>query len=1054
MVSKSTNITKKEENEPFSLSNVQLAYLMGRTNKFELGGTSAHYYIEIESEMELERFNRAINMLINRHPTLRSIILSSGKQQILKTVPEYKMQIENLMGMEETEKQECLEKERERMSHHIFKTDCWPLFEFKAFKLTNIMNYICIGLDLLIADATSVNVMANELKYLYDNIDSKDKLDVKDDYNFRNFRLDCEKIKESDKYKADKQYWINKIDDFPQTPVIPLAQNLSNVKSPRFKRLSNLLDADYWGKLVLKCKEHNVRPTVVFCTAYAVLLGFWSNQSKMAINLTIANRYPFHENVKNMIGDFTSVAPINVDLQQGNTFWEMARFVQQTLTECQEHNYYEGGDFVRELSKVHSLEERAVMPIVLTSMMSKDHITQWSKLGKVKYNITQTSQVYLDNQISREKNCVRVTWDYVEQLFDEKFISKMYDQYIQLLNSAVNDLNYLLDISFQDKMLIEEYNKTEKDVKISTLHKMFMDQAKVVPNNTAVVCENQSLTYMELDRKSNQVANYLREKSIGTGDYVGVIASRHVDSIVNIMGVLKAGAAYIPIEPSQPLERRNYILNDAKSKTYLDIVSYCKNNIIEYSIEPVDEMVKDDDVAYAIYTSGSTGKPKGVVISHSAAANTIIDINTKFNVNASDRIIGLSSMCFDLSVYDIFGALSAGATLVMVPNQKDVSNIERIMNEYEITIWNSVPVIMDLLITHMMSCEDYETEGYIQSTKNKRVSVKLNYNDSLRLVLLSGDWIPLNLPVKIQDKFISAEVISLGGATEAAIWSIYYPINEVSDIWKSIPYGKPLANQTFYVLNYNQQICPIEVQGELYIGGKGVAVEYLNDVEKTKTAFIEHVTLGRLYKTGDYGVLHGDSVIEFLGRKDQQVKISGHRIELGEIEKNILRDNRIINAVVIDKTDLNNKKYLCAYIVSEDEIDHMEIIEKLEKYLPEYMIPTYFMNIDSIPLTSNGKVNKKQLPDIGKKIIKNYRVEPSNYVEKILLQIWKEVLEIENLGVCDNFFKIGGDSLNAMMIYAKMSNYFDVKFNSIYEYKTVEALSKHIKLRKVMDAST
>ncbi|SFR56150.1 amino acid adenylation domain-containing protein [Anaeromicropila populeti] len=1044
------SLKKETEEQAFELSNVQLAYLMGREKKFELGGTSAHYYIELESEVNLEKFNRAINLFVQKHPTVRSVILENGKQQILKQVPYYEMEVEDLTLLSSLEQEKNILRERERMSHHIFDTKTWPLFEVKGFKVSEQKNYLFIGLDLLIADATSVNLMAEELRYFCDCDDDSIE-DFSSEYTFQNFRNDCEELKNTVQYQNDKDYWMSKVDDFPLAPVLPVKQNLSDVKKPHFNRISKVMEKDYWNKIKEKCKEHDVRPTVVFCTAYAKLLAFWSNQPKLAINLTIANRYPFHDSVKNMVGDFTSIAPIDIDLQQGDYFWDIAKQVQNTLKECQEHNYYDGGDFVREFSKAHGLEKRAVMPIVLTSMMFGDHLLKWSRLGEVKFNITQTSQVYLDNQISREGDCVRIVWDYVEQLFEEEYIHRLFDQYIQLLNQVVVEENVTLSISKEDQELVQMYNSTAKEIQIGTLHSLFQKQALVFPDHIAVICENEQLTYKDLDQKSNQVANYLREQGIAQKNYVGIIATRRIETIVNIMGVLKAGAAYIPIEPSQPLERRNYILEDAGSQVCLDYNSYENLNINGYSTEPLEDKSTLEDVAYAIYTSGSTGKPKGVVISHSAAANTIMDINERFQVNETDRIIGLSSMCFDLSVYDIFGALSVGAALVMVPDQKDVSSIKNILEEYNITIWNSVPVIMDMLITHMKSCQEDEAGDYIQNMNSKNVMVNLDYNDTLRLVLLSGDWIPLNLPEKIQEKFISTEVISLGGATEAAIWSIYYPIHKVESEWRSIPYGMPLANQTFYVLDYKQQLCPVGVQGELYIGGKGVALEYLNDSEKTKNAFVQHTELGRLYKTGDYGKLHRNGTIEFLGRKDQQVKIRGHRIELGEIEKNILRDTRIANTIVVDRTDANNKKHLCAYIVSEEKIETDEMTKLLEQYLPDYMIPSHFVNIESIPLTANGKVNKKALPEINIKTTVHKCLEGRNETEKCILQIWREVLKMPELGICDDFFEMGGDSLNAMMIYAKMNHYFVVNFNSIYEYKTVEALSRHIRFKEAVD---
>lgn len=1043
------SLVKEEElenkYEPFALSDVQLAYLMGRDEKFELGGVSSHYYIEIETKLDLMKFNNAINMLISKHPVLRSIVLPNGMQKILEYVDEYNMSVADISTLTSEEQEEHILKERNRMSHYIFKTDTWPLFEFRALKISNDKNYVFFGLDLLIADASSVYRIATELMDIYNGLETKD---FQDGFSFRDFRINYNELKDTDKYKEDKQYWLDKLENFPMAPAILLDKSISSVTNPKFNRLHKKMGNGYWSKLKIKCEKYNIRPTVVFCTAYAEVLSFWSNQSKLAINLTIANRHPFHENVKNMVGDFTSVMPIDIDLQRGTSFWEKASFIQETLTECMAHNYYEGGDFIRELSKYHGLENKAVMPIVLTSMMFGDHLCKWSEIGEVKFNITQTSQAFLDNQICKENDDVTITWDYVEQLFDKDVINQMYSQYTELLLGIVDAIDYSLEINEKDNELVREYNNTDKYISKRTIHDMFVDQAMLTPNNIAIICEDKKMTYSELDEKSNQVAHYLNEMGVGHNDYVGVLAQRRMESIVNILGVLKAGAAYVPIDPNQPEERRNYILKDANCKLQLEPESYSYYNISEYSTDSVQNNVSPEEVAYVIYTSGSTGTPKGVIINHYGAINTIVDINTKFNVNGDDRILGLSSMCFDLSVYDIFGALSTGATLVMVKNQRDIKDIIRIIEEHKITIWNSVPVIMDMLLDELVLDEEDETIDYMQSLYTGNTSVSLRCNDTLRVVLLSGDWIPLNLPKKISSYFICANVISLGGATEASIWSIYYPIIEFKSEWRSIPYGIPLTNQKFYVLNYDKKICPIGVQGELYIGGIGLAMGYLNDQEKTKYSFINHDKLGRLYRTGDYGVLHKNGLIEFLGRKDQQVKIRGHRIELGEIENAIIKSKKVKNAIVIDNTDANGKRYLCAYIVSDEALNKQELIEDIKIYLPSYMIPSYFIKIDKIPLTQNGKINKKDLPQISTDVSSYECVSPRSERERIILEIWKEALEIENLGVFDDFFDVGGDSLSAMIIFSKMSDIYEIGFNSIYEYKTIAALAKHISLKE------
>ncbi|AXR20358.1 amino acid adenylation domain-containing protein, partial [Bacillus sp. CR71] len=409
------------------------------------------------------------------------------------------------------------------------------------------------------------------------------------------------------------------------------------------------------------------------------------------------------------------------------------------------------------------------------------------------------------------------------------------------------------------------------------------------PDYTAVIMEEESLTYQELHEKSNQVARYLQEKGVGKGSLVGVLAQRCPDTIVNILGILKTGAAYVPVDPEYPQERIDYILNNSQCDLLLTPDVYSKEDLHSCSIEDVENESSPDDIAYIIYTSGSTGKPKGVIITHESAVNTILDINQKFQVNEDDRFIGLSSICFDLSVYDIFGALSSGASIVQIKDQRDIQEVIETIDKYGITIWSSVPAIMDLTIEFIESMKEYQ-------------------DNELRLVLLSGDWIPLILPEKIRKYFGKAQINSLGGATEASIWSIYYPINEINPEWKSIPYGMPLANQKFYVLNYAGQVCPVEVEGELYIGGIGLAQGYKNDDTKTKNAFIEHPTLGRLYKTGDHGVLRKEGYIEFLGRKDQQIKIRGYRVELGEVSNQLLEHKNVQQAVVIDQVDSNGKK--------------------------------------------------------------------------------------------------------------------------------------------------
>lgn len=403
-----------------------------------------------------------------------------------------------------------------------------------------------------------------------------------------------------------------------------------------------------------------------------------------------------------------------------------------------------------------------------------------------------------------------------------------------------------------------------------------------------------------------------------------------------------------------------------------------------------------ENPAYIIHTSGTTGDPKGVVISHKAAVNTIEDINSRFDINSADRMFGLANLAFDLSVYDIFGAFNAGAALVLTDpeKQKDPYYWVETIKKNEITVWNSVPAQMQMLVSVL------ESRG-------------VSGDFPLKVVLLSGDWIPVTLPDQIHTSCKKAKVVSLGGATEAAIWSIYHEIEEVPDGAVSIPYGKPLANQKFYVLNEKMEQCPDWVPGDLYIGGKGLALEYLNKPEETNAHFMYDEQLQeRIYKTGDIGRYWPDGTIEFMGREDTQVKIHGHRIELSEIESALLSNTLVKTAVAVIVGKRPQDYKIVAFV--EGNIEVSELTEYIKTQVPEYMVPSRFEVNEKIPLSANGKVERKALKKLAETYFQNTgkcEMPPHEGLEKEIAELWKTLLKIDRVNRTDNFYDIGGDSL-------------------------------------------
>lgn len=1376
--------------DSFPLTGIQTAYLLGRSPEYELGGVSTHVFIEINTELDLQRLNRALTKLIYRHPMMRTIF-KGNHQQIIEKVPPYRMEIQDLRGENQKMVQTILQAEIARMSHYIFDPSIWPLFEFKALKYSEKESYLLIGFDMLIIDAASIDIIASELMEFYSD-ESYEKELI--EFSYRDYILAYKTFKDSSVYERDKNYWSDKMDNFPPVANLPLKSEIGNVKKPHFKRIQRLINKESWEKIKREALGRNVTPSSLLCTVYMQILSEWCNQPELSINLTISNRYPFHKDVDKLVGDFTSVLPLGADFTHNEiNIWERTLTIQNAIMEGLEHRSYEGLEFVRELSRKNGYGNKAILPVVFTSALSNEMWGKWNKLGHVETIITQTSQVYLDYQASESEGALMINWDYVPQLLADDMIQEMFDQYADFLISLGEGReDWIPKLSAQEKALVDKYNDTDKPIPIDTLHGFFIEQAQRTPDNIAVIDGDYEMSYGELDEKSGRIAQKLFELGVKDGDLVGVYAKRCKETIVNIIGILKAGGGYVPIDPQYPEDRTEYILKKSKCSLML-VPEFYENNSIQSYPEYRDGKMRSgpDKLAYVIYTSGSTGKPKGVMVTHGAAANTIMDINQRFKIGENDRILGISSMCFDLSVYDIFGALSAGAALVQIKDQRDVKNIYDLIIRRKITIWNSVPAIMDMMLQYIgggssnqskeiktenekieeeiryywspaavydgddcitdyihirpemiaafpdfyffmqrgakredlyarymdiskqvidefmqelidndilvssilnphsifkrqevifnyniderikynpvhyekfkknqlerrfsgisadgillnntesfsdcienrssirefnekaevpfevisqflsvfkqrkereavryyypsagglypidvflyvkegrvenlkqgiyyynpmdnciypvdlncvisddvqyytnksifnssaftvyfiynseSSIPKYGSDGYLYACIEAGIMIglmgpvaeqlnlgtcsigtiefgtirkyfKLNENQvlinsievglkktagvdstaftaksgpvqyfellkseekehALRVIMLSGDYIPLNLPDRIKKVFRDAQVISLGGATEAAIWSIYYPIKECDPNWKTIPYGMPLFNQKFYVLDYKGNLCHVGVPGELYIGGAGLADGYMYDPDKTEQSFICHPELGPLYRTGDYGVLLREGYIEFLGRRDQQVKIRGYRIELGEIENCLIRHKSVKHASVVDYKYEDGKKFLCAYIISQDRVNTVELRDFLSKELPDYMIPSIFMQVKNIPLTPNGKVDKKSLP---KPQFQNASavqvIEAKDEVEDLILNIWKEVLVTDSISVTDNFFDIGGDSMLLLNVFTKLDILYPqmLKITDLFTNTSVSKLADFIKKR-------
>lgn len=574
--------------------------------------------------------------------------------------------------------------------------------------------------------------------------------------------------------------------------------------------------------------------------------------------------------------------------------------------------------------------------------------------------------------------------------------------------------------------------KSESPFSISaTLHGLFEKQARLTPLAVAVICGDGQLTYRQLDERANALARSLLHLGVQRESLVGLYLERSLELAVGLLAILKAGGAYVPLDPIHPADRLTFMLTDASIEivltkrrlagllppTLAEIVFVDEpdnplsvNGDSRYGTDPFG-----NDLAYVMYTSGSTGEPKGVMIEHAAVVNTILDINARFNVGPTDRVLATSAFGFDLSVYDMFGLWAAGGSVV-IPNPdgaRQASHWAQLVCRNKVTIWNSVPASLEMLLNQQADCAG----GALQS---------------LRLVLLSGDWIGLTLPGRMRAINPRAEVISLGGATEASIWSILYPIGEVDPLWKSIPYGRAMANQSFHVLDEQRHECSPGVVGQLYIGGMGLARGYWGRPALTIERFVDdpfnNQPGARLYATGDLGRWLGDGTIELLGRMDGQVKIRGYRIELGEVEAALCRHPAVAHAVVLAVAGDLGHKQLVAFFVATGEPSPMarDLRWFLRESLPEYMVPSRFILLDRLPLTYNQKTDRRALAamDLAQFGPSTLYAAPTNEAQRRLVAIWRDGFESQDLGIDDDFFDLGGDSLLAVELFSRIEMEF------------------------------
>lgn len=1040
---------------PYPLTDLQQAYWIGQTDLIELGNMYPHGYMEFDfTQLDLARLHQVIQRLIERHDALRGIVRSDGQQQVLPATPPYRIAMADLRGQDEQAVTSHLLATREHMSHHGPSTHDWPQWEIRASLLDEQRTRLHISFCLILVDARSMPILIKEGVQLYQRPDAAlPPLAL----TFRDYVMAVSALDQTDLYRQSQAYWRRRLATLPPAPELPLSRRPSDIREARFVSHSARLDASTWQRLKERAARQGVTPDAVVTTAFAEVIAAWSKIAHFTLNLVVSDRFPLHPQVTDLVGNFNATSLLEVNHTAPATFIVRATRLQQQLADDRAHRYVNGVRVIREVATAQGWTAQAVMPVIFVCSIRKDPaqggglFAESREQGKPIYQCLQTPQVSLDVQVFDDEDGLLIMWIMLDELFPDGVPTAMRDAYCRLLRTLAADEAAWQQpphplASAQQLSRYDAVNATGAPVSADLLQTLVTTQAARRPDREAVITTTRRLTYADIHRMGTQAGHWLRQAGARPNTLVAVVMEKGWEQVVATLGVLYAGAAYLPIDPALPRERLWYLLDHgnvhyALTQPWIDdrlewpdgVKHLCvdDDHLAALPTQDLAPVQQPEDLAYVIYTSGSTGLPKGVMIDHRGAVNTLLDLNTRCAVGPADRVLALSSLSFDLSVYDIFGTLGAGGALVMpdADAAQDPAHWARLLRQEKITIWNSVPALMEMLAERL-------------ANRDERLP------RSLRLVLLSGDWIPVQLPTKIAALGDGVCVISLGGATEASIWSILYPIGTVDPAWTSIPYGRPMVNQRVYVLDADLNQRPAWVPGQLYIGGRGLARGYWRDEAKTASSFITHPRTGeRLYRTGDLGRYRPDGTIEFLGRDDAQVKVQGYRVELGEIEATLARHPAVREAVATVENTEQGGKRLVAYVVprKERDLDTGELRAFMGAKLPAYMVPAAIGVIDTVPLTANGKVDRKALPRWAETapIHGHDFVAPRDALERRLADLWETILERHPVGVTDNFFELGGNSLAALRLMGWIRQRFshDLPLALLFERATVAELA-------------
>ena len=976
--------------------------------------------LKLTGNVDESRIIKAYNALIKRHEALRtSFDIKDG--ELIQIISDNAVGNESRCSIRECDV-------RNEFEHFIrpFELKKAPLIRLQITK-TESCYYLFLDIHHIISDGMSMNILVDEFIRLYNGEQLQELRIQYKDYS--------EWMKKRD-LSRQKQYWISQFnEDIPVTD-IPLDYERLGKQSFRGEAVRYELDEQLSLRIKQFAKETNTTEYMVLLSALMITLSKYSRKEDIAVGTPISGRT--NKEMETIVGMFVNTLVMRAKPEASKRYTEFLEEVKLNALNAFENQEYPFDELVEEISVERDLSRNPLFDVVF-ALHNNENVSR--KMDGVeleeKFDYSfNVSKFDITFNVSWGDNQYDIYLEYCMDLFKQESMVRMLKNYKQVLTSILSEpecrLGNIQMFSEEDKIrIVNEFNHTVTEYpKDKTVSELFEEWVCKTPDKIAVVYEGESVTYAQLNEKANSVAHRLRELGVGVGDYAAVISEKSVEIIVALVAIVKSGAAYVPIDPSYPKERMAYMLSDCKPKvvlTYNKLFSSSEYNVIElsdenlytYDLHNPEKINSSNDLIYVIYTSGTTGNPKGVMIEHKGVVRLVRNTNY-IQLNEDTMMLQTGQLSFDASAFEVWGALLNGGTLHLAHKDKlmDSAELERLIKDSKI---NTLLFISTLFNQTFMS--------------NKDLFNNVDY------LLVGGEKLSKNHIKAFKEHNKHTTLINAYGPTESSTITTAYTIPE--DIG-NIPIGKPISNTEVYIM-YNDNLCAIGTPGELCIAGDGLARGYLNQNKLTEEQFINNpFGEGKLYKSGDLARWLEDGTIEYLGRIDEQVKIRGFRIELGEIESVICRLEEIKACAVIVQEDDRNEKAIYAYLVSDKLLDMNSIRHKLIKQLPQYMVPAYMGQIDLIPVTSNGKLDKRKLSSIKMSDAKEYTA-PQNNKEAAICKAYSEVLNIDQVSITDTFFELGGDSIKAIRVISKLREYgYNARAREILNNTAVTELAEYI----------